>query len=132
MNSAFIHSLSGVAARRRIERLARASLRSATTDSHDVMKRRVSIAAASSAPVSPTFDIFLRSIFTRMLLDLPSPRLSVCFAQGHLFVRASLPRRPSNDAYISRAFIATFLRDLLQQFHANFARVRARTRERRG
>lgn len=49
----------------------------------------------------------------------------------HLFARAPLFCVASvqcNDTYISRAFIATFLWDLLQHFHANFARRRGRLR----
>jgi len=47
---------------------------------------------------------------------------SIVFFENVLpFVRASPLCQSSNDAYISCTFIATFLRDLLQQFHANFA-----------
>lgn len=84
------------------------------------MKRRVPIDAASLTPLSPTFDIFLRSIFTGMLLApfLFRTRVPICTRL------AASARQSSNDAYISRALIATFLRDLLQQFHANFAWAR--------
>lgn len=58
--------------------------------------------------------IFLRSIFYKTRL--------VSFKKTELLFVHTLPLRVSNDAYISRAFIATFLRDLLQLFHANFAR----------